>query len=190
MSENNQNSLDQISFYISVTSTLLLTISEILPYIKSVKSNGVLQIILNISKDFLSKLQNQNSNINEHQPLLSNISEHQPNINEHQQNMGEHPPNISELYIEDSKEQMVTLNKFEQEIERLETLINKNNQSDSSKTQDNHEVINTPVINTPTPIQNDDKKHLFIVNKTNGEESDNESIKSFGSFTKITIIVE
>jgi hypothetical protein len=37
----------ETAFIISICSGLLLTISEILPYISKIKSNGILQLIIN-----------------------------------------------------------------------------------------------------------------------------------------------
>lgn len=37
--------IESISFYISITTGLLLTISEMLPYIKKIKSNGIVEYI-------------------------------------------------------------------------------------------------------------------------------------------------
>lgn len=51
-----------ISGYISVATGILLTISEILPYIKSIKSNGIMQCILSF---LVSK-----TTSTEHEPLL------------------------------------------------------------------------------------------------------------------------
>ena len=38
-------STDDFSFYISIVTGLLLTISETLPYINSIKSNGILHLV-------------------------------------------------------------------------------------------------------------------------------------------------
>lgn len=38
--------MDSIGFYVSVISSILLTISETLPYIEKVKSNGIIQCII------------------------------------------------------------------------------------------------------------------------------------------------
>lgn len=38
--------MDTIGFYVSIASGVLLTISEILPYIKTIKSNGIIQCII------------------------------------------------------------------------------------------------------------------------------------------------
>lgn len=53
-----------IAFYISIVSGALLTISEVLPYIKQINSNGIIETIINIIK----KKQN---NSPESEPLVS-----------------------------------------------------------------------------------------------------------------------
>lgn len=53
MSESSQQ-LD-ITFYISIISSCLLAISEILPYIKSINSNGVIECIETIIKTLINK---------------------------------------------------------------------------------------------------------------------------------------
>jgi hypothetical protein len=62
--------MDQdIAFYISIITGFLLTISETLPLIKSVRSNGILDLVINFLK---TKFDNRLSNLNnsENEPLL------------------------------------------------------------------------------------------------------------------------
>ena len=42
---NDNNEQTSITFYISIISGFLLTISEILPYIRTVKANGIIHSI-------------------------------------------------------------------------------------------------------------------------------------------------
>jgi hypothetical protein len=61
-----------IQIVMSVFGGMILVISEILPFIKSVKSNGLLELIINISKKLLTK-NNQIRLLDEEQePLFSN----------------------------------------------------------------------------------------------------------------------
>jgi hypothetical protein len=66
-----------ITFYISIF-TGFLTVSEILPYIKSISSNGILQLITTIL------LNKTNQNASENERLLESNSEsnseHSPNV--------------------------------------------------------------------------------------------------------------
>jgi hypothetical protein len=39
--------MEDISFYVSIATGFLLTISEVLPYITSIQSNGILELIIN-----------------------------------------------------------------------------------------------------------------------------------------------
>lgn len=55
----------QIIMY--VMGGLIIMVSEILPFIKSVKSNGILELLLNTSKTLLKK-----SNNEENEPLINN----------------------------------------------------------------------------------------------------------------------
>lgn len=74
MSENNKN--DSI-LYISIISGMLLTISEILPYIKNVKANGIIHLITNflVEKYYNTQenlQQNTEDNQDEERQLLIN----------------------------------------------------------------------------------------------------------------------
>lgn len=57
--------MDTIGLYVSMASGVLLTISEILPYIKTIKSNGIIQCII----ETVTKNQ---ENRDESNPLLDN----------------------------------------------------------------------------------------------------------------------
>ena len=52
----------------SVLGGLIIVVSEILPFIKSVKSNGLLELLVNTSKSFLKK-----SNNEENEPLINDL---------------------------------------------------------------------------------------------------------------------
>lgn len=72
---NDNNEQTSITFYISIISGFLLTISEILPYIRTVKANGIIHSITNflIEKSIVSDENTQNTDHNEEtQPLINN----------------------------------------------------------------------------------------------------------------------
>jgi len=74
-SPNESLNNNEITFYISIISGMLLTISEVLPYIKTIRGNGIIELLLN----FLVKKSSSNtssSSNDERIPLLteSNIS--------------------------------------------------------------------------------------------------------------------
>ena len=86
-SPNESLNNNEITFYISIISGMLLTISEVLPYVKSIRSNGIIEILVNflveksnINANSNTNVQNASSNTNvqndERTPLLteSNIS--------------------------------------------------------------------------------------------------------------------
>jgi hypothetical protein len=63
-----------VQIVMSALGGLILVVSEILPFIKSVKSNGLLELLVNTSKSFLKKSQNTGENeplINE--PLINDL---------------------------------------------------------------------------------------------------------------------
>jgi hypothetical protein len=65
----------------SVLGGMILIVSELLPFIKSVKSNGLLELLVNTSKSFFKNNSNNNNNNNnnnysEHEPLLNDIENH------------------------------------------------------------------------------------------------------------------
>ena len=63
------------SFYISIVSGTLLTVSEILPFVKSIQSNGILDFCTNVTKYMAGKLSSTNeTNTNESRPLTNNNS--------------------------------------------------------------------------------------------------------------------
>ena len=78
MSENNKN--DSI-LYISIISGMLLTISEILPYIRNVKANGIIHLITNFllkksmtignTREDLQQDTEENVQDEERQPLIN-----------------------------------------------------------------------------------------------------------------------
>ena len=49
-----------ITFYISIVSSFLLTVSELLPYIKTIKSNGILELFVSILKKMSNNTQFEN----------------------------------------------------------------------------------------------------------------------------------
>lgn len=59
----------------SVFGGIVLVISEILPFVKSINSNGLLELLVNASKSFLKPKINNNSSILNHEsePLLNDI---------------------------------------------------------------------------------------------------------------------
>lgn len=77
MSENNKN--DSI-LYISIISGMLLTVSEILPYIKNVKANGIMHLIINFlvekyyntQENLQQNTQNEQDEQDEERQLLIN----------------------------------------------------------------------------------------------------------------------
>ena len=76
MSESSSNDYT-IQIVMSVFGGMILIVSEILPFIKSVKSNGLLELLLNTSKSFLKNNSNYSSIINnEHEPLMNDIENH------------------------------------------------------------------------------------------------------------------
>jgi hypothetical protein len=70
-SPNESLNNNEITFYISIISGMLLTISEVLPYVKSIRSNGIIEILVNflveksnINANSNTNVQNANSNTN------------------------------------------------------------------------------------------------------------------------------
>jgi hypothetical protein len=55
----------------SVLGGLIILVSEILPFIKSIKSNGLIELLVNTSKSFLKK-SDDNDNNEENEPLIEN----------------------------------------------------------------------------------------------------------------------
>lgn len=57
----------------SVLGGLIILVSEILPFINSIKSNGLIELLVNTSKSFLKKSDNNDNNNNEeNEPLIDN----------------------------------------------------------------------------------------------------------------------
>lgn len=84
-SPNESLNNNEITFYISIISGMLLTISEVLPYIKIIRGNGIIELLVNFlveksNTNTNTNIQNASSNTNvqndERTPLLteSNIS--------------------------------------------------------------------------------------------------------------------
>ena len=82
-SPNESLNNNEITFYISIISGMLLTISEVLPYIKTIRGNGIIELLLNflVKKSSSNTSSNTNASSNassndERIPLLteSNIS--------------------------------------------------------------------------------------------------------------------
>lgn len=67
-----------VQITMSVLGGLILLISEILPFIKSVKSNGLLELIINFTRQLFKKTYN----INEDEESLLNGDEHNNNEND------------------------------------------------------------------------------------------------------------
>ena len=62
-------------FYVSIVSGTLLTISEILPFVKSIKSNGLLDLSINVSKYMAKKIESLNTEpLNESSSLDQSVS--------------------------------------------------------------------------------------------------------------------
>jgi hypothetical protein len=74
--KNDEN--NKITFYISIISGILLTVSETLPYIKNIKSNGIIELLVNfvVKKSLTTQSTTSAVNIptNERTPLLSEVS--------------------------------------------------------------------------------------------------------------------
>lgn len=51
------------AYYISIISGMLLTISEILPYISKIKGNGIIEVLLNSCSKYEQEKQSQNRQI-------------------------------------------------------------------------------------------------------------------------------
>ena len=47
MESPNESLNNEITFYISIISGMLLTISEVLPYIKNIRGNGIIEVLVN-----------------------------------------------------------------------------------------------------------------------------------------------
>lgn len=76
MSESSPNDYT-IQIVMSVFGGMILIVSEILPFINSVKSNGLLELLVNTSKSFLKNNINYSGiENNEHEPLLNDIENH------------------------------------------------------------------------------------------------------------------
>lgn len=63
-----------ITFYVSIVSGLLLTISEALPYISNIKANGIMELVINTLANIGKKQLNE-----EHEPLLPTPIQHTTN---------------------------------------------------------------------------------------------------------------
>lgn len=62
-------------FYVSIVSGTLLTISEMLPFVKSIKSNGLLDLSINVSKYMAKKIESLNTDpLNESSSLDQSVS--------------------------------------------------------------------------------------------------------------------
>lgn len=79
MSESSSNDYI-IQIVMSVFGAIILIVSEILPFIKTIKSNGLLELLVNKSKLFLNNNNinnnDNNDNNNEHEPLMNDIENH------------------------------------------------------------------------------------------------------------------
>lgn len=69
-SPNESLNNNEITFYISIISGMLLTISEVLPYIKIIRGNGIIELLVN----FLVEKSNTNTNTNSTPSSNSNSS--------------------------------------------------------------------------------------------------------------------
>lgn len=103
-----------IQIVMSVFGGIILVISEILPFIKSIKSNGLLELIINISKKLLTKNNQIRLLDEEQQPLFSNQQNNHLNLRSPIENIN----NINN--IDNIQEGNFLLNK----IDTLNTSIN------------------------------------------------------------------
>jgi hypothetical protein len=75
---NEKNNQSDPTLYISIITGLLLTVSEILPYIKTVKSNGIIHLITNFLLEKYNTQENLQENTQdqdeERQPLINKRS--------------------------------------------------------------------------------------------------------------------
>ena len=137
--------MNEIEIYISIFSTLLLTISEILPYVRSIKSNGVLQLVINILKKFIKNTNNSNQPI-ENQPIETDPLLHQVNHD------------------------LVTFEKFEQEINRLEHKINMEIENSIPLPSQSSSLVKVPLpsqssslVKVPLPSQSSSLVKVFKI---------------------------
>ena len=75
-SPNESLNNNEITFYISIISGMLLTISEVLPYIKTIRGNGIIELLLN----FLVKKSSSNTSSNTSSNASSNASSNDERI--------------------------------------------------------------------------------------------------------------
>jgi len=104
----------------SVFGGIILVISEILPFIKSIKSNGLLELIINISKKLLTKNNQIRLLDEEQQPLFSN----QPNNHLNLRSPIENINNINNINNIDNIENIQEGNFLLNKIDTLNTSIN------------------------------------------------------------------
>lgn len=67
--------MEDISFYVSIATGFLLTISEVLPYITSIQSNGVLQLIINnlLKRSNRTGTDEENARLLNERPIEQNV---------------------------------------------------------------------------------------------------------------------
>ncbi len=99
-------SFESFGFYISIASGILLTISETLPFIKNVKSNGIIQSIV----QFISRKSNNKSE--ELTPLLQNTEN--KNTQEQLTKLQEQIDQLN-LVISKLKQQKLVLNEIDKD---------------------------------------------------------------------------
>ena len=69
---NNENiTINNMSFYVSIFSGILLTVSEFLPYLTKVKGNGIIQVLVNSYSKYEEDKQKEE---NEFKKKLDDIS--------------------------------------------------------------------------------------------------------------------
>jgi hypothetical protein len=77
------NESDKYILFSTVVS-ILLTISELLPYIKGIKSNGIIELIIELCIFFLKKKKNGTGSNDESVQLLEDFLEERINENENE----------------------------------------------------------------------------------------------------------
>jgi hypothetical protein len=74
---NPEQQTNDITFYISIISGALLTVSEIMPYISQIKGNGIVQVLINTFSKYEEKKKQEEQSIHS---KLQEICSHLENI--------------------------------------------------------------------------------------------------------------
>ena len=93
-SPNESLNNNEITFYISIISGMLLTISEVLPYIKTIRGNGIIELLVN----FLVEKSNTNASSNVNVPNASSNTNVQ-NASSNDERNDERTPLLTESNI-------------------------------------------------------------------------------------------